>query len=431
MAGRRPAGEEALGAPAAPGALRSGTPPPRSECGAWRRELTVPPHPRPGPPPQTKPRSPHLRHPGEGQESGGGGGDGLCAPGSGSGAAGCPRAPSRPFTPPAPPRESASDPAAMLGRIRDSDSPPGRPAAGQVGGPPGSVSAPEGRGRGSPGGAARVPVAGGRAQVAAAPAPPPPRGGAGSGAGGARSGDGAGGRGAGAREFPPPGVTSLGSTALSSLPPGAGTRRWKEGEGPVGLASARRRLPTLGAPGAATHASTTGGQVRTGRGPAGGGGRPRPGSVGPGARPPAPGGAAAPRPRRLRVGKLRRNFSPPPTRPVRRACLLPDATCSPPASVSAPSVPFPPDSDLRCWERWDPPDPRPPAPRVLTVVRAARRGEARCLWARTPERAAGVAARRSGSERGPAPAAAAPGEPSRADEGVCGGRGVSLALPLV
>lgn len=196
----------------------------------------------------------------------------------------------------------------------------------------------------------------------------------------------------------------------------------------MGLASARRPLPSSGAPGAATHASTTGGQVRTGRGPAGGGGgRPRPGSVGPGARTPArprpeaPGGAAAPRPRRLRVGKLRRNFSPPPARPVRRACLLPDATCSPLASASAPSGPsrpVPTRVRRQVLGTPGPPVPRPegrvgrPAECVLARAQEGRRG-----W--RPEAGVWVLTCARGGGAGRA-------EPTR----VCAGRaGEPLAAP--
>lgn len=80
----------------------------------------------------------------------------------------------------------------------------------------------------------------------------------------------------GAREFPPLEVASPGPTVPSSLPPGALDAEVEDGEGPAGLASAHRPLPATRVAAAETHASAAGGQVRTRRGPSGGGGRPRP-----------------------------------------------------------------------------------------------------------------------------------------------------------
>lgn len=50
-------------------------------------------------------------------------------------------------------------------------------------------------------------------------------------------------RGGRAREFPPPEVASPPLAVQSFLPPGAWDEEVEEGEGPAGLASARRPLP--------------------------------------------------------------------------------------------------------------------------------------------------------------------------------------------
>lgn len=250
---------------------------------------------------------------------------------------------------PAPPREAAPDPAAMLGR----DKWLGLGADGARGGtarnPRRRASAPEGGGARAGGGrgASSGERAGG-AQVAAAPAPPPrppPPG-----SGGAEPGEGAG---AARREveseaegWGSPGIPSSWSSEFgagravvaAARRPGRGGGG---GRGPAGLASARRPLPAT-PPRRRPRGSCERGW-RAGKDPAGPRARTRPtparAALGPGARPPSRARRRRhSRPRRLGVGKLGRNFSPR-ARLARRACLLPGATCSPPDSVSAPSSP--------------------------------------------------------------------------------------------
>lgn len=84
-------------------------------------------------------------------------------------------------------------------------------------------------------------------------------------------------RGGGAREFPPLEVTSAGRLCRRRCSRALGTRRWRRERAPRASPppAALSSLPRAAV--AATHESAAGGQVRTRRGPAGGGGRPRPG----------------------------------------------------------------------------------------------------------------------------------------------------------
>lgn len=144
-------------------------------------------------------------------------------------------------------------------------------------------------------------------------------------------------RGWGAREFPPE-VASPRLAVPSLLPLGARDEEVEDGEGPTGLPSARRPLP-------ATLPRRCGDSCER-RWSAGkdASGAPRAeqeaADPGPAALGPAP--ACARRRRRSPPAPSRevgRNFSPPPARLARRACVLPGATCLPSASVSAQSIP--------------------------------------------------------------------------------------------